>query len=180
AAQGAACYAERNPGVPGIQGIALHARALLDEDPELLAEAVRVLATGPRVPVYSVAAGDLAALLAGSERRAEALQAWRRASDALRSWGASTVIVDPRALALQDGDQPARAQRSRPVSGWDALTAAEQRVAELVGRGGTNRSVASQLGVSPHTVSTHLRAVFGKLGINSRVQLAHTVAARRD
>ena len=35
----------------------------------------------------------------------------------------------------------------------------------------TNREVASQLYVSPHTVSTHLRHAFSKLGINSRVDL---------
>nr|WP_246314751.1 LuxR family transcriptional regulator [Kineococcus aurantiacus] len=178
AAAGAAGYAERNPGVPGIQGIALHARALLTADVEGLTEAVRVLATGPRVPVHSVAAGDLAALLAAAHRRPEALEAWRRASEALESWGASTVIVDPRAVALRDEPQPARREAPRPPDGWDALTAAERRVAERVGRGGTNRSVAAQLGVSPHTVSTHLRSVFAKLGINSRVQLAHVVAAR--
>ncbi|WP_432544388.1 ATP-binding protein [Kineococcus sp. SYSU DK002] len=180
AAAGAAGYAERNPGVPGIQGIALHAGALLTGDVDGLAEAVRVLATGPRVPVYSVAAGDLAALLADAERRPEALRAWRRASDALASWGASTVIVDPRALALQDGARRLSREEPHPLDGWDALTAAERRVADHVGRGGTNRSVAAQLGVSPHTVSTHLRAVFAKLGINSRVQLAHVVATRSD
>ncbi|ABS04900.1 regulatory protein LuxR [Kineococcus radiotolerans SRS30216 = ATCC BAA-149] len=180
-AANAAGYAERNPGVPGIQGIALHARALVDGDVDRLGEAVRVLATGPRVPVHSVAAGDLAALLAVARRRAEAVEAWRRASDALAAWGASTVIVDPRALALRSrGGRAEPAGGTRPVSGWEALTGAERRVAERAGRGGTNRSIAEELGVSPHTVSTHLRAVFGKLGINSRVQLAHVVATRPD
>ena len=40
------------------------------------------------------------------------------------------------------------------------------------GRGLTNREVAERLFLSPHTVSSHLRHVFGKLGINSRVELA--------
>jgi DNA-binding CsgD family transcriptional regulator len=44
-------------------------------------------------------------------------------------------------------------------------------------RGLTNREVAERLFVSPHTVSTHLRHVFEKLKLNSRVELA-SVAAR--
>ena len=178
AAAGAQTYAARNPGVPGIQGIALHARALVDGDLDRLREAVAILSTSPRVPVYSVAAGDLAALLADAGRLPEAEEVWTTAAEALAVWGASQVIVDPRAVALQS-DRPNRRRLhrdTRPVSGWESLTVAEARVAERVGRGGTNRSVARELSVSPHTVSTHLRSVFGKLGLNSRVQLAHVVA----
>jgi DNA-binding CsgD family transcriptional regulator len=40
-----------------------------------------------------------------------------------------------------------------------------------VARGLTNREVAEHLYVSPHTVSSHLRRVFAKLDINSRVEL---------
>jgi DNA-binding CsgD family transcriptional regulator len=44
-------------------------------------------------------------------------------------------------------------------------------VARLVAQGLTNRDVAERLFVSPHTVSGHLRHVFTKLDINSRVEL---------
>jgi len=50
-------------------------------------------------------------------------------------------------------------------------------VVGLVVQGMTNREVAERLLVSPHTVSTHLRHVFEKLELNSRVELA-TAAAR--
>ena len=53
-----------------------------------------------------------------------------------------------------------------------AMTAAELAVARLVAEGLTNKEVADQLFVSPHTVNSHLRHVFSKLGITSRVELA--------
>jgi DNA-binding CsgD family transcriptional regulator len=59
------------------------------------------------------------------------------------------------------------------VGGSPALSQAEQRIAALIGAGHTNRSAAAELGVSVNTAGTHLRAVFTKLGIKSRVQLAN-------
>jgi DNA-binding NarL/FixJ family response regulator len=46
------------------------------------------------------------------------------------------------------------------------------RVAEAVGTGLTNAQAAQRLFVSPYTVDYHLRQIFLKLGISSRVQLA--------
>jgi DNA-binding CsgD family transcriptional regulator len=57
-------------------------------------------------------------------------------------------------------------------NGWNALTSSELTVTRLVAEGLTNREVAERLFVSPHTVSSHLRRTFSKLGINSRVELA--------
>jgi DNA-binding CsgD family transcriptional regulator len=59
----------------------------------------------------------------------------------------------------------------RPAVGWAALTDSELGVARLVAEGLTNREVAERLFVSPHTVNSHLRRVFAKLGVNSRVAL---------
>ena len=64
------------------------------------------------------------------------------------------------------------------VAGWQRLTRAESRVAMLVAQGLSNRGVAEQLFCSQHTVDSHLKHVFAKLGIHSRVQLARTVLAR--
>ncbi|MFC5156976.1 helix-turn-helix transcriptional regulator [Streptomyces amakusaensis] len=59
--------------------------------------------------------------------------------------------------------------------GWASLTPAELRVARLVADGLTNRATASVLNVSPHTVDSHLRHIFGKLQITGRVALARHV-----
>jgi DNA-binding NarL/FixJ family response regulator len=52
------------------------------------------------------------------------------------------------------------------------LTASEQRVAELVAAGMSNKQVAAALVVTPRTVETHLTRVYAKLGVRSRVELA--------
>jgi transcriptional regulator of acetoin/glycerol metabolism/DNA-binding CsgD family transcriptional regulator len=81
------------------------------------------------------------------------------------------------ALIWLGSSPPNDPPRPRPVSGWESLTETEQTVARLVAQGMTNRQAAAQLFVSRHTVGAHLRQIFRKLQINSRVQLAHLVAA---
>lgn len=54
---------------------------------------------------------------------------------------------------------------------WLTLTGAEVRVAHLVASGMTNRATAQELTVSCHTVDAHLKHMYVKLGIHSRVQL---------
>jgi transcriptional regulator of acetoin/glycerol metabolism len=58
---------------------------------------------------------------------------------------------------------------------WARLTDAERSVAELVACGFTNREAAAKLFISPHTVDYHLRHIFRKLDIDSRIQLARIV-----
>jgi DNA-binding CsgD family transcriptional regulator len=52
------------------------------------------------------------------------------------------------------------------------LTPAEQRVADLVGQGRTNREVAATLFLGERTVATHLTRIYAKLGVRSRTELA--------
>ena len=59
-----------------------------------------------------------------------------------------------------------------------ALTPAEERIANLVAEGKTNREVAAALFLSERTVEGHLSRVYGKLGVRSRTELAHELAAR--
>ena len=67
------------------------------------------------------------------------------------------------------GASAGRAQR--PKFGWKSLTETEVEVTRLIAEGHSNRTAADALFVSVNTISTHLRSVFTKLDVNSRVQL---------
>ena len=60
-----------------------------------------------------------------------------------------------------------------------ALTAREREIATLVAAGRTNREVAEQLVLSARTIEAHLRNVYGKLGVRSRVELTRAVERGR-
>jgi DNA-binding NarL/FixJ family response regulator len=48
-----------------------------------------------------------------------------------------------------------------------------------VAAGRTHREVADQLVLSPRTIEAHLRNIYGKLGVRSRVELARAAGAGR-
>ncbi len=50
-------------------------------------------------------------------------------------------------------------------------------MARLVAEGGTNRQIADRLFLSPHTVDSHIRHAFAKLGVTSRVELTRLALA---
>jgi DNA-binding CsgD family transcriptional regulator len=70
------------------------------------------------------------------------------------------------------GARPRRAV----LSGRDALTPSERRVAEMAARGLSNREIAQSLFVTLKTVEWHLRNAYGKLGITSRRELTPALA----
>jgi sigma-54 dependent transcriptional regulator, acetoin dehydrogenase operon transcriptional activator AcoR len=59
-----------------------------------------------------------------------------------------------------------------PITRWAELTNTEHNVAEFVIEGFTNRQIAERMFVSPYTVDYHLRSIFRKLGVSSRVELS--------
>ena len=99
----------------------------------------------------------------------EALERYERAG--ADAW-ASGIRSQLRDLGVRPGQ---RGTRKRPARGWESLTATERAVSLLVAEGLTNGAVARRLYISPHTVNTHLRHVFAKLGVSNRVALTGVV-----
>jgi DNA-binding CsgD family transcriptional regulator len=93
-------------------------------------------------------------------------------TDAGAGWDARRV----RARLRLSGVRRRLVAAERPVQGWGSLTDSELAVVTLVADGLTNREAAERLFVSPHTVNSHLRHAFTKLGVNSRVELSRVVA----
>jgi DNA-binding NarL/FixJ family response regulator len=88
--------------------------------------------------------------------------------DAARNAVEGNAVIHPQltrafieeAQSAAGGDQP-----SRP-----ALSKREREILQRVADGATTRQVATDLGISPHTVKTHLERIFEKLGANDRAQ----------
>lgn len=82
-------------------------------------------------------------------------------------------IGKPLMQRLLHGVNHAVKTTSRPDSGWrEALTQREIEVAVLAANGASNSAIASQCEISERTVKAHLSAVFTKLNITDRLQLA--------
>jgi DNA-binding CsgD family transcriptional regulator len=182
-AESAAAQAERraqlNPDVGTIAAIAAHARGLVTGNVDILECAVGLFATGPRPLARASALEDLGVARALAGALGPAIEAFDDAlilyAEAGADWDASRV----RSRLRDHGVRRRLVARERSAAGWEAMTESELAVARLVAEGLTNREVAERLFVSPHTVSSHLRSVFVKLNINSRLALAR-IAATHD
>jgi DNA-binding NarL/FixJ family response regulator len=74
------------------------------------------------------------------------------------------------------GHRPSR--RSRPAAedtGLESLSGREQEVAELLVKRLTSAEIAAELFLSEKTVESHLRNIFRKLDVSSRVKVARLV-----
>jgi DNA-binding CsgD family transcriptional regulator len=64
------------------------------------------------------------------------------------------------------------AEPDRGTAAWADLSDTQRTIARLVSQAMTNQQIAHRVRLSPHTVNYHLRQIFRKLGIGSRVELA--------
>lgn len=148
-------------------GAGAHARALYDRDVAALVAVTEQC--GDRWS-RACAVEDLGVLLA---EHTEAVNAFDRAMELYDSVGAAWDSARVRSRLRALGVRRRHWQHvPRPATGWDSLTDTEEKVARLVAHGLTNRQVAAELFVSPHTVGFHLRQIYRKLAIQSRVDLA--------
>lgn len=171
--------AERNPGVASVTGAKLLVDALTTGDFE---SALKHLKSTPRLLLAARANEEHGRYELAEGDRQLGLAALDAAYDQYTELGATVPALRTQRLLQAAG---ARRRRwapvpQRPDQGWDALTRMERQVALLIADGHSNRSAADELFLSPSTISTHLRAVFRKLDVHSRVQLANVVLHRND
>jgi DNA-binding CsgD family transcriptional regulator len=162
---------ELNPGVASIAATAAHVRGLLEQSHADLREAVDLFERSPRRLELAAALEDLGVELIATDRVA-AIDVLGRTLALYTELGATWDAGRVRSRLRELGVRRRLVSAEPETNGWAALTTSELAVARLVAEGLTNREVAERLFVSPHTVSSHLRHVFTKLGITSRVELA--------
>jgi DNA-binding CsgD family transcriptional regulator len=164
---GAALAAAWNPGFTSLSAGAAHARGVALQDVGALDEA----AARHRQPwARASAMEDGGVVLAQRDEagaRAHLEQGLAGYEDMASARDADRVHARLRAL----GSRSRTGRDHRSLEGWSSLTATEQRVSHLVADGLTNSQVASTMSLSRHTVDFHLRQVFRKLNIRSRVDL---------
>ncbi|MEV5824195.1 LuxR family transcriptional regulator [Spirillospora sp. NPDC052242] len=100
-----------------------------------------------------------------------------RARAELRAAGETVtpLPVPPPAEPPSVPGTPARPPRPVQANGFGDLTPQQAHIARLVAEGATNREIAARLLLSPRTIDHHLRNVFTRLGIRSRVELARLI-----
>lgn len=167
--------AERTPGVASFEGVALNVRGRTKQDLDMIAHSAEVLARSPRAILRAFGADSYGRALLAAGNRSAGLDQLDLAWDEYHGMDARAYRAGVQRAMRDAGarrDKWAEAA-ARPSSGWASLTEGEQRVARLIAAGRTNKAAASELGVSVNTIATHLRSVFAKLGVQSRVQLVN-------
>jgi DNA-binding CsgD family transcriptional regulator len=161
-----------NPAVRSLAGAAAHARGLWQASVRDLERAIALLAEGRRPLATASALEDVGRVRAERGVARDGIAALDAALtitlDTGATWDATRVRRRLRALGVNRRS----VSTPRPKTGWAALTAAEVAVAQLAAGGSTDRQIAEKLFISPHTVNTHLRHVYEKLGVNSRLALS--------
>ncbi|AYN38266.1 LuxR family transcriptional regulator [Streptomyces dangxiongensis] len=159
-----------NPSFRSVQAAAEHAAALYERDADALETAAeRHLDPWARASALEDASRIRSARVSERDRAVGLL---RRAADAYLGAGASRDLSRVQSRIRELDGQCGRPARGR--TRVSRLTDTEFAVAELVSQGLTNGRVGSQLYISPHTVAFHLKKIFRKLDVTSRVELARS------
>jgi DNA-binding CsgD family transcriptional regulator len=158
-----------NAGVASIEALATHARALRNHDVAGLLDA----AARYRHAYAKASALEDAGVTFLEEGDPE--NGLRRLRDASTAYSAAGAVRDQARVHRRLAALRQRRRQARPTFGWASLTKTEMAVADLVAQGLTNPEVAGQMYISRHTVDFHLRQIFRKLGVRSRVEMTRLV-----
>ncbi len=151
-------------------GIALRTLGVLEggeRGRSRLRQAAVVLAGSYARLEHARALVELGAALRRANQRAAARQPLRSGLDLACRCGATRLAERAMAELHATGARPRRAV----LTGPEALTASEWRVAEMAASGISNPHIAQALFVTLNTVEGHLRHAYQKLSISSRTQL---------
>jgi DNA-binding CsgD family transcriptional regulator len=158
-------------GAPRPLGVALRISARLadglDDRISVLRDSVATLEASEAQLDHAWSLVELGVAIRRSGRPKAARPPLARALDIAVSIGAARAARWAREELAASGGKPRRDR----VTGRDALTASERRVADLAVAGLTNREIAQQLFLSAKTVETHLGHTYQKLGTPGRAGL---------
>ncbi len=161
-------------GVRHPMGAAMRVSGLISGDIERLREAVSVLEESPAALERARALVDLGAALRRSGERAASRDPLRAGMDLAHRCNASSLAERARQELAASGARP----RRRALTGVEALTPGESRIAQMAAGGRSNREIAQALFLSVRTVENQLRRVYSKLEIGSRRELADALDER--
>jgi DNA-binding NarL/FixJ family response regulator len=137
-----------------------------------LREAINVLAPSHARLEHARALVDLGAALRRANQRREAQDLVRRGLDLAHRAGAAAVVRNAQEELAAMGARP----RTPVLTGVEALTGSERRVARLAAEGLSNKEIAQALFVTVKAVEVHLTNVYRKLGIRSRSRLSSALS----
>jgi len=166
----------RRTGLPRPAAIALRTRGLLEGGERGLRdlrEAAELAAASGAPLEHARGLVELGAALRRANQRSAAREPLRIGLDLAYRCAATRLAERARAELVAAGARP----RREAMTGLEALTASERRVAELAAGGMSNPQIAQALFVTLNTVEGHLRHVFQKLSIGSRGQLPAALRA---
>lgn len=167
-------------GTPFMRAQALRCQGLVTDDPELLLDAVAEYRQCQRPAELAAGCEDAASGLLRQERLSDAVPLLDESHLLYERLGATRDSARVRAMLRQNGVRRSGVRRRVAAeTGWESLTATELKVVELVAQRFSNPEVAERLFISRHTVESHLKRVYRKLGLSSRIELA-AVAAKRS
>ncbi len=151
-------------------GIEARSRALVSEADAadgLYREAIERLERTPLRPQLARTHLLYGEWLRREGRRVDAREHLRTANELLVALGMEAFAERARRELLATGEKV----RKRTIETRDELTAQEREIARLARDGLTNPEIGARLFLSPRTVEWHLKKVFTKLGISSRMNL---------
>jgi class 3 adenylate cyclase/DNA-binding CsgD family transcriptional regulator len=163
---------------PFMQGQALRCRGLVEQNPDTLVRAVALYRQCPRPLELAAVCEDAGVLLASTGRLEEAVPLWNEAIELYEGLGAERGVARLGAHLRERGiKRGTRRRHVRATSGWESLTETEHKVTGLVAQRLSNPEVAERLYISRHTVESHLKHIYRKLGLSSRRELAAVAVA---